>query len=93
MKHIGPGRRTGRGLPTLGDLSDDMEVVTDDSYIFESSYTSGKVLPANFLESLLCQVCVSRTCCRARHAASNVARFVAAFVVLVRPSSTPTLSA
>ena len=32
------------------------EMDTDESYIFESSYTSGKVLPANFLESLLCQV-------------------------------------
>lgn len=27
----------------------------EEAYIFESSYTSGKVLPANFLESLLCQ--------------------------------------
>lgn len=61
MKHLGAPLMTRRSmldrqhgfhhrLESEADQPDD-----DDSYIFESSYTSGKVLPANFLESLLCQ--------------------------------------
>mmetsp|Transcript_26577 Transcript_26577/g.92376 ORF Transcript_26577/g.92376 Transcript_26577/m.92376 type:complete len:1263 (-) Transcript_26577:93-3881(-) len=54
MKHLGaPVQIRRRMSPEAGIAS--ALTSSDDGYIFESSYSSGRVLPANFLEALLCQ--------------------------------------
>lgn len=53
MKHLGAPVQIRQRM--AGEHVGSPVMVNEDGYIFESSYSSGRVLPANFLEALLCQ--------------------------------------